>query len=261
MEDRGGSRFRFCPELSFCTSGFSGHELRARFIASINCDAGKFKEIGQQRMAMFRGDGFGMKLYTMDRMGFVSEPHDHSVITFGGDFQLGRKGCPFNSQGMIACRPESTRQTLEDAFALVGDSGQLAVHEGRRPYNLAAIGLADGLVAQAHAKYRNTGTCGSNEIEADACLIGGTGAGRKDDCGWLPVQDFFHRFPVVADDGTIGPQLTQEMDEIIGKTVVIIDQDKHASCLGEEGGAGQVLQETELWGEYWQICRLELWWC
>ena len=60
-------------------------------------------------------------------------------------------------QGVIARRPERRGQATEEAGAVMVDQRGLAVHGPPRAHDLAAVGRADALVAQAHPQDRRGG--------------------------------------------------------------------------------------------------------
>src|SRR5216110_56412 len=60
------------------------------------------KEIGQQRMAVFGGDAFGMEWHAMHGMAFMHHALDHPILAGGGDVQRRRHRRRIDGQGMIA---------------------------------------------------------------------------------------------------------------------------------------------------------------
>src|SRR5690606_37337920 len=102
----------------------------------------------------------------------------------------------------------------------------LAVEQARRADNLAAQRLPDRLMAQAYAQNRDAGLETVDHCQADARLIGRAGAGRQHDGLRRHGGDLLKRDLVVTLDDDIGAQFSEEVDEIVGKTVVIIDDEK-----------------------------------
>ena len=86
-----------------------------------------------------------------------------------------------HDQRMIARRLERARQGVEDGLALMQNVGDLAVDGLRRAHDLAAKGLADGLMAEADAEDRDFRAGLADQVEADARLVRGAGAGRQHD--------------------------------------------------------------------------------
>src|SRR5690606_15783070 len=120
------------------------------------------------------------------------------------------------------------RQMLKKPFATMVNVAHLAMHEHRRPHDFAAKGLADCLMAEADAEKRDAvGSRCRYEFKADARLVRVARAGGKDNC----LRPFGQRLPnrdlVIPVNLRLGPKLPQKMDEIVGKAVVIIDEQQH----------------------------------
>jgi len=79
-------------------------------------------------------------------------------------------------------------------------------------------------MAEANTEQGNLAAGLGNEVEADARLVRRTRAGRKDDSFRLLLQDFVGADLVVADDFARSAELAQEVDEIVGEAVVVIDE-------------------------------------
>ena len=199
-------------------------------------------------MTPFRGDAFGMELNGGDGKGFVGEGHDEAIVTLGRDFKTGRQGGAFDNERVIARGGEGARDAGEHGMAGVGDAADLAMHGRGRAHNLAAKRLTDGLEAEAHAEQRHVSRGGrrGDKRDADAGAIGIAGAGREHDAGGFEGEHFFHGLRIVADNGEIGPKLGQEVPEIVGEGIVVIDEDKSAFRL-RQGFGGQVALLCGAW--------------
>jgi hypothetical protein len=106
-----------------------------------------------------------MKLDPLHHIVPVSDPHYYTLRSSGSDLKTGWKLFGFDNQRMVACRRKGIGQTLIDSFAVVMDSGGLAV-DRQAPSNLATVGVPNALMSQAHTQYRNFPT------EVPHCLIG-----------------------------------------------------------------------------------------
>ena len=96
-----------------------------------------------------------MELHPFDRQGPVAQAHDLAFGSLGRDLQAGRQRLPLHDQGVVARRLKRVRQIVEDRPAVVLDLGRLSVHQALRADHVAAEGLADALVTQAHAQDRH----------------------------------------------------------------------------------------------------------
>jgi hypothetical protein len=115
----------------------------------------------------------------------------------------------------------------EDAFRLMPDIGHLAMHQFRRPDHLAAKGLADSLVAEADAQNGHLVLRLGDKVEADPGLIGRAGARRQHNCLGPCRENLADADLVVAMDHRLGAEITQEVIEVPGEAVVIVDEDDH----------------------------------
>src|SRR5436853_165554 len=113
--------------------------------------------------------------------------------------------------------------------------------------DLAAKGLADGLLPEAHTKDRNARRSLGDEIEANASFVRRTGAGREHDCLWLSRHNVGDRDLVIAVHDNIRSKSPQIMEKVEGKAVVVVDQDDHVAPLSQgftvppkEGQAGRI---------------------
>ena len=116
----------------------------------------------------------------MNRQRAMLHRHDQPVVGFGGDVQAVGEGGTVDDQRVIAGGLEGLWRSLENTLAGVGDHRQLAVHELRRAFDMAAKGLADRLMAEADAEQRHLGVAGRlDEIEADPASFGVQGPGDR----------------------------------------------------------------------------------
>src|SRR5689334_16369245 len=111
-------------------------------------------EVLEQRVAMLRQYGFGVELHALDRKRGVPHAHDLAILGPGGHLELLRAARALDGEGMVARGLVGRRQAREHALARMVDARDLAVHELLRAHHLAAEGLADRLVAEAHAEDR-----------------------------------------------------------------------------------------------------------
>src|SRR6476661_8171335 len=118
---------------------------------------------------------------------------------------------------MIARRLEWRVDAAEDAAAAVADFGELAVHHLWRAHDLAAEGLADGLMPETDAEDRNGGRRLGDKFEADAGLVRCARPGREHDRLRRERHHRLGRDLVVAMDDDIGPQPGEIMHQVEGE--------------------------------------------
>src|SRR5262249_59941093 len=97
----------------------------------------------------------------------------------------------------------------------------------RRADDLAAECLPDRLMAEADAEDRNARRRCRDQIKANAGLVRRAGPWREHDRVGLCRNDGARRHLVVTMHFDLGPELTEIVDEVEGKAVVIVDQDDH----------------------------------
>ena len=95
--------------------------------------------------------------------------------------------------------------------------------------DVAAHRLADRLMAEADAEDRRRRREALDQRQADAGLVRRAGAGREDDRLGRHRRDLVEGDLVVAVDDRIRPKLAEEVDEVVGKAVVVID-DEESHC-------------------------------
>ena len=113
------------------------------------------QEVLEQAVAARGEDRLRVELHALDRQLAVAQAHHDAVVGLGRDLQHVGHRLPLHDQRVVAGRLERARQTLEHAGVVVSDERGLAVHDLRRPHDLAAEDLADALVAEAHAEDRD----------------------------------------------------------------------------------------------------------
>ena len=135
---------------------------------------------------------------------------------------------------MVAGGHEGIGQAGEDALAVVVDLRRLAVHEVGGRNHLAAVGLADALIAQADAEDRDLAGQLVERRQGDAAVFGAARPGGDED-GVGPLRpDALHVDGVVAEDEGIGPELAQLLDQVVDEGVVVVDDQDPGS---HEGGS------------------------
>ena len=98
------------------------------------------------------------------------------------------------------------------------------MHQPLRVRDPRPVSLADRLMAEAYAEDREIRSQLSDDLNADACRRGIARSRRKDDPLRLHAGDLFYAFFIVSNDRDIRIQRPDELIQIIGKAVIIIDQ-------------------------------------
>src|SRR6516162_11414899 len=98
---------------------------------------------------------FRVELHPLDGKRAMPHAHDLPVLGFRGHFQTGRQACSANRERVVPGRVERGGQTSKHASPGMTDAGDLSVNDLPRAHELTPERLADRLMPQAHAEYRN----------------------------------------------------------------------------------------------------------
>ena len=127
--------------------------------------------------------------------------HDFVFLCPCGDLEVGGEGAGTDDEGMVACGVEGVGQADEEAFVVVVDGRDFAVHEPPVAFDGCAPDVTDALVAEAYAQGREPGPEVFEDVAGNAGFFGGAGAGGNDDVRGTQRFDFGDRRLVVAEDG------------------------------------------------------------
>ncbi len=116
-----------------------------------------------------------MELHALDGELAVGEAHDLALGGLGGDLEVAREGLPAHQQRVVAGGLEAIGEPGEDALAPVADGARLPVHDPVGADDLAAEGLADGLVAEAHPEDGQAPGVAADDLHSDARVLGRPG--------------------------------------------------------------------------------------
>src|SRR5947209_3830263 len=160
-------------------------------------------------------------MYGMRRM---RQPHDKTVVGFRRDFEWLRQVLALNNERVVARRKERAVDAAEYRAALMADDRALAVHRDGCTRDGAAIYFADRLMAKAHTEDRHLAARVLDQIEADPSLMRGARPRRQHDRigGRVKhIRDAHLVVPVHVDTRALRPEI---MNEVEGKTVIVVDQ-------------------------------------
>ena len=148
---------------------------------------------------MLAQNGFGMKLHALHLQSAVTQPHDFPFGGPGRHFQHLRQGVALDNQRMVTGGGEGVRQITEYPLAPMENGRGFAVHHLRRADDLAAEGLADGLMPETDPQQRDLSGEMLDDLQRDARFVGGTRA--RGDADAAGGQSFNGRHA----DGIVAP--------------------------------------------------------
>src|SRR6266487_6705458 len=157
----------------------------------------------------------------------MAHAHDLAVLGLCGNLEALGQGRAANRQRMVTRCHERARQSTKHAEAGMADRRGFSVDDFTRVHNLAAESLADRLMAEAHAQYRDPAGKLAYHSERDPRFIGSTGPGRNDDAFRSHRGDVRRRDLVVAKHPDVRAQFAQILHQIPGEGIVIVDHQDH----------------------------------
>ena len=185
-----------------------------------------------------------MKLNALDLHLPVAQAHDKAVGRGGGDFEAGGQALAFHDQRMVTRGLEGIGQAVENGPAVVTDLAGLAMHQFRRPDNLATESLADGLMAEAHSQDGYTSGQLINHLKTYPCFVGSFRPGRDDNRIGQFLLDFIHSGLIVSDHSHLGAQFSQILDQVVGEGIIVVDYEDHTILLSP-GSFKAIIEEKK----------------
>ncbi len=195
---------------------------RARRLAAL----GELVEVAHQCRAVRRRHRLGVELDAPQRPAPVFDPHHDAVVGPGADVAVGAHAG--DRQRVVADHREALRDVGEEAAAFVVDLADPAVHRLRRALHFSVEHLAEPLVTEADAEHRDLAE--AQDVVADAEVVPAARRprpGREHDRVEVPA---FQRPPgdrvVVDDDRLLAGDPRQQVEDVVGVGVVVVDQER-----------------------------------
>src|SRR5512133_1008666 len=168
---------------------------------------------------------FRVELDTVDRELAMANRHHLAVTTGRRDLQLVGEGR--RSQGVVAAGKEVVRQVAEDAAAVVAADARLSVDERPRLPDLAAEDLDDRLVATADTERGSTRREPADDLGRGAGSRRPSRPGRDHQMRRSQPLGLIGIDRVVPVDDHLGAELAEQVREVVGERVVVVDQQDH----------------------------------
>ena len=131
--------------------------------------------------------------------------------------------------GSAAHAAEASQYTTQRALELTREALATGLPLIEGTMREIAEQLYDGLVAKAYAQDGHCPVRLADYIDADACLVGRAGPRRQDNAFRLQGQSLAGADLIIADHLRLCAQFPQEMEQIPGEAVVIVDQQDHSA--------------------------------
>ena len=192
--------------------------------------AGEVAEVAQQRGAVLGRDRLGVELDAPHRPLAMLEPH-HDVVGRPRRHAQGRRHGA-DGERVVAHGREALRDAGEHAAPVVVDLARPAVHDLGRVADRATGHVGERLVAEADAEQRHFGPPQRLQRHTDvARMLGPPRARGDDDVVHRQRRELLPRLLVVADDDRLlAVDLAQQVEEVEGEGVVVVDQQRAHRC-------------------------------
>ena len=195
-----------------------------------------------------------MELDTFDGEFAMAEGHDRLAI--GGasrDFKLAWEVSVFNDERVVAGAGHRKGNVGEDGFAIMVDFARLPVHQPGSADDVTAKGCTDRLVTETYTKDRNLRAARRaeggevlDEVDADAGILWGAGTWGDEDPVGMQRFDFGWCELVIAANDHLGTQLAHVLDQVVGKGVVVVQDEDHGELLCQFSGCSLRMLPTNL---------------
>src|SRR5207248_1347444 len=137
-----------------------------------------------------------------------------------------RQTIAFYDEGMITGSFERLRHTFKNACAVVRNRGSFPMHQFWGAHDFAAENFADALVTEANAKQRNVWPEFTDDVATDSRVARPARSRRDADAFWNKLSNVSRIKRIVAFDQNVRAQLAENLREVVGERIVIIDQEE-----------------------------------
>src|SRR5882672_3752383 len=128
---------------------------------------------------------------------------------------------------MITTGFERGFKRAKDRLAVMQNFRGLAVDNRSRAHDAAAKSLADRLVAQTNAEDRNAAGETRDQREGYSGVGRATRPGRDQDATRKTLLDLTECYFVVSPHDDVLAKLTQILDQVVSKRIVVVDDQNH----------------------------------
>lgn len=178
-------------------------------------------------MSVLGQEGFGVELHALDGIFLMAHTHNLAVLSPSRYFQTFGHRIPIDNEAVITRTGNRIGQTLKHTLARMGHGRHLTVHQRFGADYPAAERLAYRLMPEAHAHNRQPAGEMAHRRHGNPRFFGRTRAGADNEILRIQCLDFLQRNIIVAAHGNFLPQFSEILDDVVSKTVVIVDKQKH----------------------------------
>src|SRR5215218_2615200 len=167
----------------------------------------------------------GVELDAVDAELAVADGHHLALVARRRDVEL--LGDRRRGERVVAAGDEVVGEATEEPESVVVDHAGLPVDERLRRPDLAAEDFDDRLVAEADAQRRDPRGEPPDDLAGRAGIGGPAWTGGDDEVGGLEPLGLVRFDRVVPADVDLGAELPEQVSEVVGERVVVVDQQNH----------------------------------
>ncbi len=168
-----------------------------------------------------------MKLDAMNGVLLMLHSHYYAVLGLSRDAEYLRQRIPFNYERVIPGRREPLCNAGKDVATIVLNQTGLAMHQSRSMNDPTTEDLADRLVPKADAKNGYGTSKAVDHLHADTGVSRPSWTGGYEYPGRIEVADLCQRNRIVSKYRNLVHPLRNDMHQVIGERVVIVDDENH----------------------------------
>src|SRR6266849_395701 len=177
---------------------------------------------------------FRMKLHAFHLVLPVPQSHDDPVFRLRGNLQLRRQRFSLHNQRMISRCRKRICQLAKHSLAVVLNLAGLPVKKFGRADYFPAKRRTDRLVSQANTQNRKLPAQFLDKLHGNPCLLRRARPGRDHDAFRLSLHNLLDGNLVVAMHLNLATQLAQILRQVVGKRVVVVQQQNHLFLFARE---------------------------
>lgn len=180
----------------------------------------------------------GMKLHAAEVEGAVAQSHESAVGSCSDGFEHGGEAVGRNAPRVIASHSEGIGQPGKQIVRCSGKAGRGdTVAHLRKLVQTRTEDFGNGLMTEADAEDGFAAGVGADDVEQETGLARQSRAGGKQD--FVVCFQLLEEKAVVSHDTDFCAEATEEMDEIVDKRIVVVDNNNfHKQEKGMSGGSG-----------------------
>ena len=204
------------------------------------------EEVAQEGVSVAGEDRLRMELHALDRAHVMAEAHDQAVRRVGRDLQALREGLALDDEAVIATDAHRLGESFEEAAPVVVDEGLVAVH-GLGTYDASPEVLTDRLVAETDPQDGELRWSQAQALARRTCSCRTSGAGPDQESRRPHGLDRGPIRAVGAHDFDLGAELLEELSEVEGERVAVVEDHDHSAQDAQRGLLRKAQAKKQVW--------------